>query len=294
MNADTIDRLRRVNPVPQDPPAPPIGPLLALRERELTDRGRGWAGRRSARRTAAAPSSRRRVLALVPIALACALLVFALRGGGGGQFDVAAAVYRAITPGHGVRYVVTEQASEADGKRMVLRVQRWSISDPPSERSVSLERRNYGPERRVRIESAIAPGTTWSSWWSGRPGVIEHTRATGVRMNEVAVIRAAYRAGHLRVLDKVHQDGRAVYRLQVVPPRTGPAARSRQTPNVLIVDARTFVPVEDINYGSGPHGRLVPTFVLRYRTFEELPPTPANLALVKLAAHPGTHVVQRR
>jgi hypothetical protein len=292
MNADTIDRLRSVNPVPQDPPAPPIGPLLALRERELTDPGR--AGGRSARRATALPRNRRRVLVFVPIVLVCVLLAFALRGGGGGQFDVAAAVYRAITPGHGVRYVVTDQESpEVDGKRTLLHVQRWSTSDPPRERTVSLERRNYGPERTVRIESAIAPGSTWSSWWSGHPGVIEHTRATGVRMNEVAVIRAAYRAGHLRVLDKTRQDGRAVYRLQEVPPRIGPAARSRQVPNVLIVDAHTFVPIEDINYGPGPHGGLVPTFILHYRIFVELPPTPANLALVKLAAHPGARVVQR-
>jgi hypothetical protein len=292
MNADTIDRVRRVNPVPQDPPAPPIGPLLALREREPNDRGR--AGGRSARRAAAWPSGRRRALALVPIALVCALLVLALRGGGGGQFDVAAAVYRAITPGHGVRYVVTDQEFRAfDGKRTFLHAQRWSTSDPPSERSVSLERRNYGREHSVLVEAAIAPGGTWSSWWSGRPGVIEHTRATGVARDEVAIIRDAYRTGRLRVVAKTRLDGRAVYRLQVVPPRTGPGARSRQIPNVLIVDARTFVPVEDINYGPGPHGKLVPTFVLRYRTFVELPPTPANLALVKLAAHPGTHVVQR-
>jgi hypothetical protein len=291
MNADTIDRVRRVNPVPQDPPAPPIGPLLALREREPSDPGR--AGGRSARRPAAWPANRRRVLALVPIALACALLVFALRGGGGGQFDVAAAVYRAIAPGHGVRYVVTDQESEIDGKRTLLHVQRWSTSDPPSERTISLERRNYGREHSVLVEAAIAPGGTWSSWWSGRPEVIEHTRATGVARDEVAIIRAAYRAGRLRVLERTELPGHSVYRLQVVPPRTGPAARSRQIPNVLIVDARTFVPVEDINYGRGPHGRLVPTFVLHYRTFEELPATPANLAKLKLAAHPGTHVVQR-
>ena len=291
MNTETIECLRRVNPVPEDPPAPPIGPLLALRERELSDRGR--AGGRSARRATALPRNRRRVLALVPIALACALLVFALRGGGGGQFDVAAAVYRAITPGHGVRYIVTDQESEIDGKRTLLHVQRWSTSDPPSERTVSLERRNYGRERSVRVEGAIAPGGTWSSWWSGRPGVIEHTRATGVARDEVAVIRDAYRTGRLRVLAKTRLDGRAVYRLQVVPPRTGPGAHSRQIPNVLIVDASTFVPVEDINYGPGPHGRLVPTVVLRYRTFVELPPNPANLALVKLAAHPGARVVQR-
>ena len=229
----------------------------------------------------------------MPVAVIAVLLVFALRGGGGGQFDVAAAVYRAIAPGHGVRYVVTDQESEIDGKRTSLHVQRWSTSDPAAERSVSLERRNYGRERSVLVEGAIAPGGTWSSWWSGRPGVIEHTKATGVARDEVAILRDAYRSGRLRVLAKTRLDGRAVYRLQVVPPRTGPAARSRQIPNVLIVDARTFVPVEDINYSRGPHGTLRPTFVMHYRTFEELPPTPANLALVKLAAHPGAQVVQR-
>ena len=289
MDADTIDSLRRVNPVPQDPPAPPIGPLLVLREREPSDSARG----RAPRRPAAWPPSRRRVFALVPIALACALLAFALRGGGGGQFDVAAAVYRAITPGHGVRYVVTDQESEIDGKRTLLHVQRWSTSDPPSERSVSLERRNYGRERSVRVEAAIAPGGTWSSWWSGRPGVIEHTQATGTLKDEVAVLRAAYRAGRLRVLEKTELNGRSIYRLRVIPPRTGPGARNRATPTDLLVDASTFVPIEVIDYARGPHGRLLPTFVLHYRTFVELPATPANLALVKLAAHPGAKVVQR-
>jgi hypothetical protein len=48
-----------------------------------------------------------------------------------------------------------------------------------------------------------------------------------------------------------------------------------------------------IDYARGPHDRLVSTFVLHYRTFEELPATPANLAPVKLAAHPGARVVQR-
>jgi hypothetical protein len=289
MNADTIDRIRRVNPVPQDPPAPPIGPLLALRERELlNDCGR--AGGRLRRRAAVWPTSRRRVLALVPMAVACALLVFALRGGGG-QFDVAAAVYRAITPGHGIRYVVTDQESERDGKRTLLHVQRWS--DPPSERSVSLERRNYGREHSVLVESAIAPGSTWSSWWSGRPGVIEHTKATGVQRDEVAVLRAAYRAGRLRVLAKTRFYGRAVYRLRVIPPLTGPGARNRATPTDLLVDAHTFVPIEVIDYVRGQHGRLLPTFVMHYRTFKELPATPTNLAKLKLAAHPGARIVQR-
>ncbi|HTC73417.1 MAG TPA: hypothetical protein VK655_11060 [Solirubrobacteraceae bacterium] len=291
MNADTIDRLRRVNPVPEDPPAPPLAPLLALRERGLSDPRE--ASRPSAQRSAAWPLNRRRVLALVPIALACALLVLALRGGGGGQFDVAAAVYRAITPGHGVRYVVTDQESDTDGKRTLLHVQRWSTRDPASERSVSLERRNYGRERSVLVEAAIAPGSTWSSWWSGRPGVIEHTKATGTQRDEVAILRAAYRAGRLRVLEKTELNGHSIYRLRVVPPRTGPAARNRATPTDLLVNASTFAPIEVIDYARGPHGRLRPTFVLHYRTFVELPATPANLAHLKLAPHPGAHVMQR-
>ncbi len=286
MNTDTIDSLRRVNPVPVDPPAPPIAPLLARRERELSDPGR--AGGRSA----PWPPSRRCVLALAPIGLACALLVFALRGGGG-QFDVAAAVYRAITPGPGVRYIVTDQESDIDGKRTLLHVQRWSTGDPPSERSISLERRNYGRERSVRVEAAIAPGATWSSWWSGRPGVIEHTRATGTQRDEVAVLRTAYRSGRLRVLEKTELGSRTIYRLQVVPPRTGPGARNRSTPTDVLVDATTFVPIEVIDYSHGPHGRLLPTFVIHYRTFAELPATLSNLAMLKLAAHPGAHVVER-
>ena len=288
MNTDTIESLRRVNPVPEDPPAPPIGPLLALRERELSDPGRGGGG--SGRRPAAWPLSRWRWLALASIALACALLAFAPRGG---RFDVAAAVDRAITPGPGVRYVVTDQESDIDGKRTLLHVQRWSTSEPPSERSVSLERRNYGRERSVLVEAAIAPGSTWSSWWSGRPGVIEHTRATGTLRDEVAVIRAAYRAGRLRVLEKTELGSHSIYRLQVIPPRTGPAARNRATPTDLLVDAGTFVPIEVIDYTHGPHGGLRPTFVVHYRTFVELPATPSNLAMLKLAPHPGAHIVER-
>jgi hypothetical protein len=292
MNADMIDRVRRVNPVPEDPPAPPISPLLALREPwpQVSDAARAHTS--GARARGWAPS--RRLLAVLPIVVIAVALGFALFGdGGGGQFNVAAAVYRAIAPGHGVRYIVTDQESERDGKRTLLHVQRWSISDPPSERTVSLERRNYGREHSVRIESAIAPGATWSSWWSGRPGVIEHTKATGTLKDEVAIIRAAYRAGRLRVLGRTEISGRPVYRLQVIPPRTGPAVRNRATPTDLLVDARTFVPIEVIDYARGPHDRLRPVFEIHYRTYEELPVTPANLALLKLAAHPGARVVQR-
>ena len=151
MNVDTIDCVRCVNPIPEEPPAPPIAALLARRERELNDLDA--AGERRPRRSRAWPSRHRRVLALVPIALACALLALALRGGGGGQFDVAAAVYRAIAPGHGVRYVVTDQESEIDGKRTSLHVQRWSTQRSGGRtqrvaRAPQLRTRTFGAGRR--------------------------------------------------------------------------------------------------------------------------------------------------
>lgn len=56
---------------------------------------------------------------------------------------------------------------------------------------------------------------------------------------------------------------------------------------------RTFVPVEQIEYDLGPHGRRT-VFVLRYVVFKELPATSANLAKLNMALHPGTRIITHR
>ncbi len=58
---------------------------------------------------------------------------------------------------------------------------------------------------------------------------------------------------------------------------------------MLVLDARTFMPIEMIYQrpGGGP-----PTLVVHVRSYEELPATKANLALVRLAHHAGARVVE--
>jgi hypothetical protein len=291
-HSDAIELVRRVNPLPDDPPPPPIEPLLARRDERPTSTDTGFDRLLPVRRTRS--SAGRRALVLVPLALAGLLAGFALFGSSGDrrQFDVAAAVYRATAPGSGVLHIVLEEEGGSDGKRSVARVERWSTSSPPSERTIWIDRRNYGREHFVRIEAAIAPGSTWSTWGTNRPGVIERTQGTGIARSQVSGIRAAYESGRLRVLERTTRGGRGVYRLEVVPLK-GSAGRGGAAPYKLLVDAATFVPIESIEYAHGPHGRLVPVFVIRYRTYQELPATPANLALLNMAPHPGARVVER-
>jgi hypothetical protein len=109
----------------------------------------------------------------------------------------------------------------------------------------------------------------------------------------VAGIRAAYQSGRLRLIEKTKLEGREVYRLEVVPRQSMAASAKRAAPVDLFVDASTFIPIEDINFARGPHGQLVPSFVIHYRTFEELPATPQNLAALNMAPHLGARVILR-
>lgn len=140
-------------------------------------------------------------------------------------------------------------------------------------------------------------GGTWMNWSSAHPGVIEQTKSKGTANDgDVTGLRAAYQSGRLRLIGKTKLQGRAVYRLEVVPPRNVPnwARRAEANPSDVLVDASTFLPVESIDYARDRHGRLVPSFVLRYPVTKELPATLANLALLNMAPHPGAQVLARR
>ncbi len=270
MESFSLDRIRRANPVPHDPDAPALATILTRREVAA------WPSARGLRRR----SWPRRTLFAVPAIVLAALAAFALIGGPGeARLDVAAALYRALTPGAGVLHYVSEE--ELDG-RLVMRVQHWSTQHPPRERNVS-------EEHGVRVEGAIAPGGVWTTWASAYPDRVERTRARGTATNDdVTGLRRAYREHLLRVSGKLSFHGRPAYRLTVVP-RLG----KHGAPTVVIVDARSFLPIEVIDYAHGKHGGLLPQWVIRYRAIEELPDTAANLAHLKLAAHPGAHLVER-
>ena len=95
------------------------------------------------------------------------------------------------------------------------------------------------------------------------------------------VIQRAYRAGRLHVLGKTTVGARSAYRTQVV---SGHGASGP----IVIVDAHTFAPIEMIY--RDPRSSA-PTLVLHVRSYEQLPATHANLAMVRLAHHTGAHVV---
>ncbi|HEX5307743.1 MAG TPA: hypothetical protein VFW38_01540 [Solirubrobacteraceae bacterium] len=235
--------------------------------------------------------ARGRMLAGLALAVLFAVLGFALAGGdGGGQFDVAAAVYRAIAPGTGVRYVVTEQEEPSGRYHDRIYFQRWSAREPQRERVIVHEQRNYGREHSWWGESAVTVGGASWDWGSNEPDVILRQKGVAIAKDELETIRAAYRSGLLRLIGKTRLEGREVYRLRALRPHT----KVHEAPNELLVDAKTFSPVEAIDYARGPRGRLQPVFVMRYRVFEELPATPANLAKLNMAPHPGTWIVSHR
>jgi len=263
MQTDLLDQISAINPLPEDLPAPPIASLSALRERDACPA-------RTGPTRARARFPKRAMLAL-PVA--AAVLALALLGqGGGGQFDVAAAVYNATIAGNGIHYMFLE--GEAGPVRIHYR--RWGTTDPLRERSVLAD-----PSQTVELVSGGGVESAWST-----EHVLKILRVHGSapvsKWDPVRVIQQAYRAGRLRVLGKTTVGARAAYRAEVLSLHGGNAGP------IVIVDARTFMPIEMIygRPGGGP-----PTLVVRVRSYEELPATNANLALLRLAHHANARVV---
>ncbi|HEX3511046.1 MAG TPA: hypothetical protein VHT27_08105 [Solirubrobacteraceae bacterium] len=261
MQADLLDRISAINPLPDDLPAPAIASLAALRER----------GEPPARRPPTRARSAVAKRAALALPIAAAILALALLGRGGRQFDVAAAVYKATLAGNGVKYMFLE--GEAGARR--IRYQRWSTSEPLRERSVEV-----GPSGTVELVSGAGLESAWST---EHPGKIlrVHGSAPVSTWDPVRVIQQAYRAGRLHVLGKTTIGARAAYRAEVESLHGSPGS-------TVIVDAHTFMPIEMVYHrpGGGP-----PTLEVHVRSYEELPATKANVALVRLAHHPGARVV---
>jgi hypothetical protein len=261
MQTDLFDQISAINPLPEELPAPPIASLPALRERD-------------ARPVPLRPTRARSALvkrAALALPIAAVGLGLALLGQGGRQFDVAAAVYKATIAGNGVHYMFLE----GEAVRVTIRYRRWGVTGPLRERSVQAE-----GSRVVELVSGGGIESAWSTEHSR-----EILRASGSppvsKWDPVRVIQAAYRAGRLHVLGKTTVGGRAAYRA-VVTSSHGSAGP------IVIVDAHTFMPIEMIYHRPGGGS---PTLVIHVRSYEELPATKANLALLRLARHPGARVV---
>jgi hypothetical protein len=293
---DTIQQVRSANPIPVDPPRPPIAPLLEsldLSARSLEDVF-----------TVDAPRSGRRTLILrvalgAAIATGAAVGVIAIAGGpNGGGLSVAAAVEQAITPHGGVLQMVIDSENILDGRATsTSHEELWTAQNP--RRLRSRNKLNSGGEV-IEGEGAIlstSPPRTLS-WSSSQPQTIRESRQPIEQQEQTPVdwLRKAYHEGRLKVLGQEALNGRSVWRLSVLPEASQPPRTLNGAPlpaPTVTVDARTFVPLENVIYsvGSANGKPALDTTRVRYLSYHELPANASNLALLSLAAHPGAKVV---
>jgi hypothetical protein len=282
---DIASRLRRANPLPENPPPPSIEPLLARLDQTVRPLDRA---------IAPAPPHHGETRLRGP-AIACAasaiiaLVLFATVGSsGGGAPDVLADVYRALTPGTGVLHVVeiTEQTTAAN--TTTSREELWTAQNP----------------RRLRTVTTLPGGETYENTfsaspleslkWSARePHVILRGTPVGALSHEatpVSVLRELYAKGELTLAEKTVLEGRSVWQLTVHPQYTLPEYDGKPVaaPSVF-VDASTFQPVEMLSQSviQGSTGLELQLSKVRYVTYEETPQSAQADSLLKLAGHPG-------
>jgi hypothetical protein len=293
---DTIRQVRSANPIPTDPPLPPIAPLLerldlAVRSPEdvfTVD------PRRPSRRTLIA-----RVAVGAVIAIGAAIGVIAIAGGpNGGGLSVAAAVEQAITPHGGVLHMVIDSENIVDGRATsTSHEELWTAQSPRRLRSHStLSSGGEVIEGEGAILSTTPPRTL--SWSSSQPDTIRESRQPILQQEQTPVdwLRKAYHEGRLKVLGREELHGRSVWRLSVLPAASQPRRKlngaSLPSPTVT-VDAHTFVPLENVIYsvGSANGQPALDTTKVRYLSYQELPANSSNVALLSLRGHPGAKVI---
>ena len=293
---ETVQQVRSLNPIPTDPPVPAVQTLidkLDLSVRSLDDVFTINSPPRAHR------SIVPRVAVGAAVATAAAVVVVTLTGGPGGHgVSVAAALEQAITPHGGVLHIVTETENLINGQvTETTHSELWTAQNPRRLRSRNtLSSGGEASESEGAIISLIPPRT--QSWLASDPGTI-HESVQPIDNEEqtpTAFLRKAYQEGRLTVVGKEELDGRSVWRLNVIPAAT-------QTPQTLdgavipdptvTVDASTFVPIENVIYSvSSASGKpTLETTKVHYDSYEELPASSTNLALLKLASHPGAKVV---
>jgi hypothetical protein len=286
--ADTIELVRRVNPVPNEPGVPPVASLLELLDPSLRTATR--LPRQASTRARRNHRARRAMPALAG-SVALALLVVAILGRPGNQqsFDVAAAFYRATTPGSGVLHMVTETETRSGAHTRRSRDEIYSAQNPRRFHSII---RLGGETFEGSILSVNPPKTL--SWSTAQPGLIRESLAKvgAVEQTPVDLLREAYRQGRLHLVGRSALNGRSVWRLEVLTTPQTLGGRKLPLPTILI-DAHTFVPLENIvNAAAGtPHHRELIKTTVRYLTYQELPSTPASRGLLDLAAHAGARIV---
>jgi hypothetical protein len=292
---DVIEQIRRVNPVPTAPPVPAVEQLIGRLDLSARERDGHFSALRGPRwRPPAAP----RLIGGMAIVTAAVIAIAVVGGPGGGGVNVAAAVDRAITPGPGVLHMVLD-SENALGARTTStdHEEIWTSQSPRRMRLLSTFKAGAETIESEGVVISTSPPRTLS-WSASRPDVITESTnpVTATDATPVAVLRRFYSEGRLKVLGQSELEGRSVWRLEVQPDPSVAAQTLNGQPlpaPTVLVDAKTFVPIENVIYSTGDEGGqpVLETTKVRYSTYEELPASAADERLLSPASHPGAKTV---
>jgi hypothetical protein len=277
MTRDALDVLRERNPYTDELRAAPIEPLL---ERLIAE-----PALRSPQRRV---RTRRSLLAAAATACVLAVLVALVGNPGDEGFDVAAAVYRATAPGTGIVHIVTETTTtDLIGRRAMTRSRVESWAAPHHDRLHTIQ-----TDGTLSFEEAVT-GHRQQQWRSTSPRRIQTAvlkRVIGHPSDPVSALRRDLKLGRVRAIGRAKINGRRVWRLYV-PARTS-ALKSQPPGSTLMVDAKTFIPLQLVSFGATRpvrNGTWVKQtrVVTRYLGYERMPYNASNRRLLEMTAHLG-------
>ncbi|HTA13245.1 MAG TPA: hypothetical protein VK781_00115 [Solirubrobacteraceae bacterium] len=302
MTTDSMARLAAANPVPELPEVESAERLRCLIEDDAAGpsldewrHGGSATGRRS--------RARRRALALAPLCIAASVAGVLLSSGSSGPgVNVAAAAYAATSPGSGiVEAVFVTHIERGVQAGSVLRQREWDDAGMGLRRERVTFTEVHDKKRETHIsESASAPGRR-ETWYRGRLEVstvprlgapppslkfrmiFGNTTLEGVE--GIALYRALYREGLMRLVGRERRDDRLLWKLESRPVSFDANGRRVviHTRLVVLVDPKTFLPiVERVVDVAGPgHPTALESNLLSYR---RLPSGQSTANLFSVAA----------
>ncbi len=317
MTLDSMTRLAAANPVPEVPTVESPERLRRLIEDDAPALDLGDQRHRSSS-TDRVSRVCRRLLIAAPLCLAASVVGVVLSSGSSGPgVNVAAAAYAATSPEPGiVEATFTTHIERGIQAGSILRQREWDDASIGLRRERVIFTEAYDGKRETHVsESASAPGRR-ETWYRGRlevSTVPRESAPSGLKENApsdlklrmaveatfdgvegIALYRALYREGLMRLVGHERRDGQSLWKLESAP--TSYDANGRRiairTRLVVLVDPKTFLPIVErvIDAALPGHPAALETSLLSYR---RLPSSDGSDKLFDLTAqHPGARVLR--
>ncbi|HTB49363.1 MAG TPA: hypothetical protein VK701_00155 [Solirubrobacteraceae bacterium] len=303
MSVDAMARLAAANPV-IDPPAVESPERL---RRLIEDAPSPDIGERHDARSAIgkSPRARRHALIAVPICVAASAAGVMLSSGSSGPgVNVAAAAYAATSPKPGiVEAVFVTHIERGIQAGSILRQREWDDAGRGLRRERLTFTEAHDGKRETHVsESASAPGRR-ETWYRGHLEVSTVARESALSdlklrmafdevtldgVEGIALYRALYREGLMRLVGHEHREGQLLWKLESRP--TSYEANGRRiairTRLVVLVAPKTFLPIVErvVDAALPGHPAALESNLLSYR---RLPSSQSAASLLSIAAqHP--------